>query len=1207
MDGSGDDSSTSQFKEYPQLDSDTFYRDVYSDARYYCGIMNDGGGGGTSSDDATFHLTDQQLHLPRYFTPETGARGGLFLHSTGTGKTGTALLCATRYTSAFQDARPALFLVPNDAVRNEVRCEMLGRVWVEAAHSNGQPRSFFRRTFMGDAFVDAERRRVLNEMETEAEKDRECDKLWREHICHYFELETHSRLENRVLGYASGGGTGGTKKVAKLTPSQIAENYSNRVVIVDEAHYNRNERRLYRALMSVLKCARNVRLFLLTATPMIESAEEVCPLINLLLCAEGVAESEYLTPEVVNTFVSGGAAEAENAAALAKLQWCFRGRISYVRGFDPRYFPERVDWGTSVFEGMPQHRVWPCYMSGDQLAYYLLSFMEEFKPNAEAGQNNNMWNKSHEVMRGVMATGMGVWSKRADGSKVWRALPHANWRLNRLRYLSVKLVEMQQIVEQFRDAGPALVFSDHVETGVKRAEAAFLNNGYTLWRRNNNAPPVPSVPSVPSAKTRSRRTAPPKPTLVNISGSSSSAVRKEAIKMLKSDSNYLGRHIKLVLSSPMGRTGITMRHFSVGIIDQVGWTIGDMEQLFGRLIRHGSHVHCSDHRCNKSVNLYMLCARIRASDMEALEAANPRVVRRFNHFRREHEEELRRRGFIDASDGRFLTVDERTLHIALQRDAGIAKVLRVMKEHALPLNLAQNYFSSEPPELFRHARLYEYQPEPARVPVPSEVIPSHPADVPVTPAAQDASFATLDGWFRYVCNERKLDFRGDITAACVAHFEVSLCWPIGELLHGIVRDAHVTQLEASLVLQSFTESELRLSSGGVYNVQFHLTKGWVFCVEVAAAAAARRTVNVANEVLQYQRSVGTAASAFAPPAPVTKLADVAALTNVIDADQFLGVFTERTPKINLPEACASRCVLPAGTAGSVVFHLPMDAPVCGVYNNTCDYPDVYRLKILSFTRGHFSSVAASNKFENVEHLMSLVAELDGDVAKVMGSTRKSATACKELTRRFMETGRLMPWEPGATPTLLRVLCVAKAWRVHSVVAALNTIARELFESGALEALCVVLFRLKRAHYTVSSGKVCLKDFVGGGSGTPGGFAGFEGFAGLANVAPPPNEEMMESLRVQLATRAGKGRRKTHDRRVISDYIIRVLDRLQHERQPHAMSALQYKAALEWMDMYVYGPYASALKDVHSAIQQEFARRCVERVVEESCGGGGGPE
>lgn len=429
------------YPAYPQLDEKKFYDEIYHDARYHfggasCVAMREGAG---------FHLMEQQHQLRRFYTPVTGSRGGLWFQNTGCGKTGTAILCSLQY-NIFQTFRPTLFLIPNEHVYNEVQYEIFGREWTTQA--NGDLRSYFVRKFTGDAFVTPELRNVLNSMDSERAKDSVCKKIWEEHVSKYFELETHKRFDATILG-----NTIGTKYTPAKTAEEIRMKYSNRIIIVDEAQNIRKEKRLYRALMEILKYAENVTLYLLTATPMIESAEEICPLINLLLRNEGVAENKFLTPEIIRRYVKDDDAEAGE-----HMKWCFRGRISYVRGLDPRSFPTRMDSGITLYDDLPRHHIVPCYMKGRQLMAYITTFMGEFKPNQEAGQHNNLWLGAREVCRCLVLPEMGEWQNGAT-AKFWTIRKSKMWLLKNMNDLSAKMVEAHRIINELHPVGPIMIYS----------------------------------------------------------------------------------------------------------------------------------------------------------------------------------------------------------------------------------------------------------------------------------------------------------------------------------------------------------------------------------------------------------------------------------------------------------------------------------------------------------------------------------------------------------------------------------------------------------------------------------------------------------------------------------------------------------------------------------------------------------------------------
>ena len=109
------------YPAYPQLDEKNFYDELYHDERFYFGCNDEMKKGGI------FHLMEQQYQLIRFYTPVTGTRGGLWFQNTGCGKTGTAILCSLQYSCLFKEYYPALFLVPNEHVYNEVQNEIFGR------------------------------------------------------------------------------------------------------------------------------------------------------------------------------------------------------------------------------------------------------------------------------------------------------------------------------------------------------------------------------------------------------------------------------------------------------------------------------------------------------------------------------------------------------------------------------------------------------------------------------------------------------------------------------------------------------------------------------------------------------------------------------------------------------------------------------------------------------------------------------------------------------------------------------------------------------------------------------------------------------------------------------------------------------------------------------------------------------------------------
>jgi hypothetical protein len=117
--------------------------------------------------------------------------------------------------------------------------------------------------------------------------------------------------------------------VAGLSDAELRERFSGSVIVVDEAHQLRNstDASAHQALQRVLSVSADIKLLLLTATPMFNSTSDIVPLLNLLRLndrRDTFQASSVLGAKTTNF------EELEKAAA---------GYVSYARGYSPVSFP----------------------------------------------------------------------------------------------------------------------------------------------------------------------------------------------------------------------------------------------------------------------------------------------------------------------------------------------------------------------------------------------------------------------------------------------------------------------------------------------------------------------------------------------------------------------------------------------------------------------------------------------------------------------------------------------------------------------------------------------------------------------------------------------------------------------------------------------------------------------------------------------------
>jgi len=137
--------------------------------------------------------------------------------------------------------------------------------------------------------------------------------------------------------------TGSRSSLTKEMKERIKRLYSNRVLIIDEVQNikttvvgtSRVENKIVPPVIeAVIKYADNLRLVLMSATPMFDKASEIVYLLNLLLLNDGrepIEDKEIFDGN--DNFVKGGEKRLREAC---------RGYISYYYGKNPIAFPVRV-------------------------------------------------------------------------------------------------------------------------------------------------------------------------------------------------------------------------------------------------------------------------------------------------------------------------------------------------------------------------------------------------------------------------------------------------------------------------------------------------------------------------------------------------------------------------------------------------------------------------------------------------------------------------------------------------------------------------------------------------------------------------------------------------------------------------------------------------------------------------------------------------
>lgn len=280
---------------YPEIDDINFYKkinNIYDEYRVPKKIR--------SFDEICkpqkFSLQKPQLFVSQYVNPETPYKGILVYHQIGSGKTITAI----RVAEAWKKKRKIYILLPASLkgnFMNELRTEATG-----------------------EEYLTHQERIKLSELHPSENEYKKI--IWRsdERIQKYYNILSYNRFA----------------ELAKLNKI----NFKNSLLIVDEIQNMVSDKgEYYKQLYKFIKQENNLRIVLLSATPMFDKPKELAYIINLLRDDEMPIGREF-----DNKFIKIKKTKNEKYNYYLQnkdlLKRYLKGYVSYYRGAEPQAYPE---------------------------------------------------------------------------------------------------------------------------------------------------------------------------------------------------------------------------------------------------------------------------------------------------------------------------------------------------------------------------------------------------------------------------------------------------------------------------------------------------------------------------------------------------------------------------------------------------------------------------------------------------------------------------------------------------------------------------------------------------------------------------------------------------------------------------------------------------------------------------------------------------
>jgi hypothetical protein len=334
---------------YPELDDPNFNskiakRKEFNDTQYDGTIYNIKEQASKMC-NAEFELLPHQVFVKNFLSFQTPYNSLLLYHGLGTGKTCSSIGVAEEMRNYMKQTgiTQRIMIIASPNVQNNFRLQLFdeSKLILEGGIWNLN-------TCIGNTLLQE-----INPTQLQNIPKEKIVSQINALINQYYVFMGYGELANFIKRkiYIDQSSGLDTKQQKRQEIIKIQEIFNNRLVIIDEVHNirimqdNKESRKTATLLMHVCKYAENMRLLLLSATPMFNNHREIIWITNLLNMVDKrsmIQESDVFDKEgnFIEEKTTEDGKKIEGGEELLRRK--LTGYISYVRGENPYTFPYRI-------------------------------------------------------------------------------------------------------------------------------------------------------------------------------------------------------------------------------------------------------------------------------------------------------------------------------------------------------------------------------------------------------------------------------------------------------------------------------------------------------------------------------------------------------------------------------------------------------------------------------------------------------------------------------------------------------------------------------------------------------------------------------------------------------------------------------------------------------------------------------------------------
>jgi DNA polymerase III delta prime subunit len=498
---------------YPDIDEDNFQTKIYNKREFYFHKIPQRKILETNEEIEEYRneickgelkLREQQVLLSNFLSPDSPYNGLLIMHGTGTGKTCTAISIAEQFKEQVKKYNTNIFvLVPGTNIKENFKKELL--------------------FCTGETYL--KNKEILNQM-TNEERERER-KISIYGALQFYKILSYKTFYRKVLGekIAEKKLVGDEKIKTKYKKTDEGEfereivvdkinNLDNSLIIVDEAH-NLTGNEYGEALKRIINRSKNLKVILLSATPMKNLADDIVDMLNFIRPNNDLIKRDKIFTSDKNYMMK---IKPDGDKYLKQMS---TGLVSFFRGNMPYTFAKRQDKG-EIVNGLIFTPVIRCFMESFQLKTYNTTaekLMDTLERSSSAAANfiypgldSNgkligyySTDGLNKVISQISSNHDNIVKKinkniiKIDKNDMKNFITESEYKniggnilkLKYLQFFSIKFYKcikrLNKLVENNKGNGTAFIYSNLVHAGGMEVFAEALKvNGYLEFKENKN-------------------------------------------------------------------------------------------------------------------------------------------------------------------------------------------------------------------------------------------------------------------------------------------------------------------------------------------------------------------------------------------------------------------------------------------------------------------------------------------------------------------------------------------------------------------------------------------------------------------------------------------------------------------------------------------------------------------------------------------------